>query len=256
MSAYIEVNHVQKSFGRAEKQLQVLDDVDFTVDEGEFICIVGGSGCGKSTLLRAVAGIDSEHGGEVVIDAKKIERPSKEIGVVFQEPRLFPWLTAEQNIAYALDGAGKAEKKEKVSQNINLVGLSDFAESYPAQLSGGMAQRVSIARALVNRPKVLLLDEPFGALDAFTKIQMQNELLKIQRQEKTTMIMVTHDIEEAVYLSDRIIAMSAKPGRVKKIVHNELPRPRDRNSYEFTMIKKKIYEEFFHDAKLQPEYII
>ena len=256
MSAYIEINHLQKSFGNADKRLEVLENVDFDVNKGEFICIVGSSGCGKSTLLRALAGIDTKHGGDVIIDGRKINKPSKEIGVVFQEPRLFPWLTVEQNISYALDGVSKEEKQKNIAQHINLVGLSDFAKSYPAQLSGGMAQRVSIARSLVNKPKVLLLDEPFGALDAFTKIQMQNELLKIQRREKTTMIMVTHDIEEAVYLSDKIVAMSAKPGRVKEIVHNELPRPRDRNSYEFTLIKKKIYEEFFHDAKLQPEYII
>ena len=254
--SYIEIKHLKKTFGRDKAKLQVLSDVNFDVAEGEFICIVGGSGCGKSTLLRAIAGIDSDHGGNVLIDAKQVLRPSNKIGVVFQEPRLFPWLSVQKNIAYALNDVNRSEQDERVRQHIALVGLTDFAKAYPAQLSGGMAQRVSIARALVNRPKVLLLDEPFGALDAFTKIKMQKELLKIQRQQKTTMILVTHDIEEAVFLSDRIIVMSAKPGRVKKIVHNELPRPRDRNSCEFTLLKKKIYEQFFNDVKPQPEYVI
>lgn len=257
MEAYIEVSHIGKAFNNGGQSLQVLEDIDFTVKQGEFICIVGQSGCGKSTLLRAIAGIDTQHTGFVRVQDRDVEKPSRHIGVIFQESRLFDWLTVEQNIGFALNGIGKQEKNKIVQQNIDAVGLTGFEKSYPYQLSGGMAKRVSIARALVNQPDVLLLDEPFGALDAFTKIQMQHNMLELQAKYKTTMILVTHDIEEAVYLSDRIVVMSRKPGRVKNIVLNTLPRPRDRNSYDFTLLKKKIYNEFFDDQPVpKPEYCI
>lgn len=257
MGQYIEVSHIGKSFTNGGKRLQVLEDIDFTVKQGEFICIVGQSGCGKSTLLRAIAGIDTKHTGYVRIQDKDVERPSRHIGVIFQESRLFDWLTVEQNIGFALNGVSKAEKKELVQQNIDAVGLKGFETAYPYQLSGGMAKRVSIARALVNKPDVLLLDEPFGALDAFTKIQMQLNMLELQAKYKTTMILVTHDIEEAAFLADRIVVMSRKPGRVKTIIPNTLARPRDRNSYDFTLLKKKIYNQFFDDQPVpKPEYCI
>ena len=257
MSAYIEVSHIGKAFTNSGKSLQVLEDIDFTVNQGEFICIVGQSGCGKSTLLRAIAGIDTKHTGSVRVLDKDVEKPSRHIGVIFQESRLFDWLTVEQNIGFALNGVGTREKQAIVQQNIDAVGLKGFEKAYPYQLSGGMAKRVSIARALVNNPDVLLLDEPFGALDAFTKIQMQHNMLELQAKNKTTMILVTHDIEKAVYLADRVIVMSRKPGRVKTVVHNTLARPRDRNSYDFTLLKKKIYNEFFADQNApKPEYCI
>lgn len=247
---YIRINHLSKTFGKGEKELHVLDDIDFNVRQGEFICIVGGSGCGKSTLLRAIAGIDSNHEGTVTIKDVVVTKPEKERGMVFQEHRLFPWLTVEQNVGFALNNLNRQEKKKLVEEHIELVELSGFKQAYPHQLSGGMAQRISIARALVNQPEVLLLDEPFGALDAFTKMQMQIELLYIKKKEGTTMILVTHDIEEAVFLADRIVVMSAKPGRIKSIVNDDLPRPRNRNSIEFMELRKRIYNELFED----PDY--
>ena len=206
---------------------------------------MGSSGCGKSTLLRAICGLDADHEGTVWIDGTEITGPNKHRGMVFQEHRLFPWLTVSQNVGYALNDISKEEKQEKVKQYIELVGLNGFENSYPRELSGGMAQRAGIARALVNNPSVLFLDEPFGALDAFTKISMQKELKRIQKRSHTTMLLVTHDIDEAVYLADQIIVMSERPGRIQRIVPVQLPEPRDRNSYEFVEIRKIIYNEFF-----------
>lgn len=254
--SYLNVSKLNKYFEQNGERMQVLNDINFTLDQGEILCIVGASGCGKSTLLRAIAGLDPDHEGSVVINKKEITRPDKERGIVFQEHRLFPWLTVEQNICYALNGISKKEKKELAKQYIDLVGLNGFEKSYPKQLSGGMAQRAGIARALVNHPEVLLLDEPFGALDTFTKIQMQNELKRIQKKSKTTMVMVTHDIEEAVYLADRIIVLSSRPGRIKRQVKVELSVPRNRNSYEFLQIRKKIYNEFFETEQIQEDYSI
>ena len=172
-------------------------------------------------------------------------KPEKTRGIVFQEHRLFPWLTVEQNVAFALNGVEKKEKKRLVQKYIDLVDLTGFEKTYPRNLSGGMAQRAGIARALVNQPETILLDEPFGALDAFTKIAMQEELKKIQKRSGVTTVVVTHDIEEAVFLADKIIILSARPGRIKRTVEVTLPEPRDRNSDEFTRIKRDIYGEFF-----------
>ena len=246
-NAYISVSNISKTFERKGERVKALDDVSFTVDKGNIVCIVGASGCGKSTLLRAIAGLDPVHEGTVTIDGKEVTRPQKTRGVVFQEHRLFPWMTVEQNIDFALGGRSGEEKRNITKRNIELVGLSGFEKSYPKQLSGGMAQRAGIARALANDPDVLLLDEPFGALDTFTKIAMQNELKRIQRQSGTTMIMVTHDIDEAVYLSDKVIVLSSRPGKIKRTVSVDLSVPRDRNSYEFLQIRKLIYDEFFTD---------
>ena len=246
---YIIVEGLHKYFSqRGSEQMHVLDDINFSVKKGEVICIVGSSGCGKSTLLRAICGLDANHEGVVMIDGKEVTGPDRHRGMVFQEHRLFPWLTVSQNIGYALNGIPKEEKKKRVHQYIELVGLTCFEKAYPGELSGGMAQRAGIARALVNNPSVLFLDEPFGALDAFTKISMQEELKRIQKQSHTTMLLVTHDIDEAVYLGDRIIVMSERPGRIKRVVPVELPEPRDRNSYEFVEIRRIIYNEFFSGA--------
>ncbi len=256
MSDYIKVSDVSRKFFQNGKQLNVLDDISFDVKKSEFICIVGSSGCGKSTLLRILSGLDSHHGGEVDIDGKKIEKPAKERGFVFQEARLFPWLSVKDNIIFALDEGTKKEKEERALAAIKLVGLTGFENAYPKELSGGMAQRTNIARALVNNPSVLFLDEPFGALDAFTKICLQNELLRIKEEENTTMIMVTHDIEEAVYLSDRIIVLGKNPGRIRDIVEVDLPRPRDRNNVFFTETKKKVYDYFFEPVEAVEDYVI
>ncbi len=261
--SYIQVQHLKRTFqkegekGRKQKEeLLVLDDINFSILKGEFICIVGGSGCGKSTMLRAMAGLDPDYEGNILIDGKEVRTPKKERGMVFQEARLFPWLTVEENVVFALNEGSPEEKKEKARKCLELVGLSGFEKSLPKQLSGGMAQRANIARALVNNPYILFLDEPFGALDAFTKIQLQNELLNIKNKEKSTMIMVTHDIEEAVYLADRIIVMDKNPGRIKNIEIVDLPRPRNRNDYDFVRIRQKIYSYFFQRKEIQEEYNI
>ena len=261
---YIQVHDLKRTFQKQtgsglkkqKEELLVLNNINFSVLKGEFICIVGGSGCGKSTLLRAMAGLDADYEGSIQIDGKEVRSPKKERGVVFQEARLFPWLTVEDNVIFALNEGTTAEKKQKAKECLNLVGLSGFEKSLPKELSGGMAQRTNIARALVNNPYILFLDEPFGALDAFTKIQLQNELLNIKKKEKSTMIMVTHDIEEAVYLADRIIVMDRNPGRIKDIVTVNLPRPRNRNDYDFVRIRQKIYSYFFQGKVVQEEYNI
>ncbi len=253
---YLKLEHVNKFYEKDGAAFQVLDDISFDVKEGEFICIVGASGCGKSTLLRAIAGLDPKHEGSISLNGEAITRPEKTRGMVFQEHRLFPWLTVEKNIGYVLNSGSKAQKKALVQEHIELVGLKGFEKAYPKQLSGGMAQRAGIARALVNQPEILLLDEPFGALDAFTKIQMQKEVKRIQKQDGKTMILVTHDIDEAVFLADRIIVMSARPGRIKKIVNVELPEPRNRNTIDFLDIRKIIYNEFFEDQEIDIDFVI
>ena len=253
----IEIENLNKSFELDNSNsLQVLNNISFSVKKGEFICIVGGSGCGKSTLLRTIAGLDIEHEGKLLVKEQEISGPSKSRGLVFQEARLFPWMTVEQNVLFALDDGTKEEKQKKVKEILELVHLSDFANAYPKELSGGMAQRANIARALVDNPPVLLLDEPFGALDAFTKIQLQDELLSIKEKEGTTMIMVTHDIEEAVYLADRVIVLSERPGKIKEIVEIDLPRPRSRNEFYFVKKKKKIFDYFFEDKEVVEDYVI
>ncbi len=253
----IDIENLNKTFElENSNRLQVLDDISFSVKKGEFICIVGGSGCGKSTLLRTIAGLDLDHEGKLLVNNTEITGPSKSRGLVFQEARLFPWMTVEQNVLFALDNGTKGEKHKRVNEVLELVHLSDFANSYPKELSGGMAQRANIARALVDNPPVLLLDEPFGALDAFTKIQLQDELLSIKEKEKTTMIMVTHDIEEAVYLADKVIVLSERPGKIKEIVEVDLPRPRSRNKFDFVKKKKKIFDYFFEDKEIVEDYVI
>lgn len=254
---YISVKNLNKSFlDNQQQELTVLKDINFDVKQGEFICIVGGSGCGKSTLLRTLVGIDGDYEGEVLIDGQPVAAPSKNRGLVFQEHRLFPWLTVEQNVLFALDEGTKEEKKQKTEECIELVGLKGFEHAFPKALSGGMAQRANIARALVNNPPILFLDEPFGALDAFTKIQLQNELLNIKHEEGSTMMLVTHDIEEAVYLADRIIVLSDRPGTIKDIVTVDLPHPRNRSDYHFVELRKRIYSYFFNSNEVQEDYSI
>lgn len=250
------INHLNKNFNVDGKSVNILNDINLSINEGEFIAIVGHSGCGKSTLLKIIAGLLDYDDGNVILDDKKITKPDIDRGMVFQEHRLFPWLTIKENLAIGLDKLDKKEKEEIISDHLKLVDLEGFGNVYPHQLSGGMSQRAAIARALVNAPKVLLLDEPFGALDALTKITLQDEILKIWEKEKKTMIMVTHDIEEAVYLADRIVVMSARPGRIKEIVNVNLGRSRDRGSVDFARIKKRILAHFFEDKSPTLEYNI
>lgn len=254
----IEIRNVKKVFPIKNSSIEVLKNVDLKIADGEIVSIVGGSGCGKSTLLRIISGLDKATDGEVIIDGKKVDGSSKkDIGVVFQEPRLFPWSTVEKNIEFGItDKLTKEEKKERVKYYIDLVGLAGFENALPHQLSGGMQQRVNIARSLINEPKALLLDEPFGALDAFTKINLQNEVLKIWEQKKTTLIIVTHDIDEAIYMGNRVVVMSSKPGVVKKEIPVELPRRRNRTGTDFAYIRRKIFAEFFEETEELAEYVI
>lgn len=236
----LEIRHLNKTFHTAGSVTPVLDGVNLTIDEHEFIAIIGPSGCGKSTLLKIVAGLDVEHEGDVLLAGKPIEGPSKQKGFIFQEHRLFPWLTVEKNIAADLRLKDPAVR-QRVQDMIQLVRLDGFEKAYPRQLSGGMSQRVAIARALMREPQVLLLDEPFGALDAFTRNHMQEVLLDIWRRNRTTMLLVTHDIDEAVFLSTQIVVMDARPGRVKAVIPNELPYPRNRVSTAFQDLRTRVF---------------
>lgn len=234
--------HLSKHFTLDGALLEVINDLNLEIAEGEFVAIVGTSGCGKSTLLRLLLGLDSEFSGEISIDGQPVVGIGSERGIVFQEHRLFPWLTVSENIGLALDNEplGVEQKRERIGAILKLVGLEKFRRAYPHQLSGGMAQRVAIARGLVANPRLLLLDEPFGALDALTRQQIQDELLKIYERKRITTILVTHDVEEAVYLADRVVILEPRPGRIKDIVDINLPRPRQRSGYEFYRLKEQL----------------
>ena len=250
------IEGVSKTYQQKEGTVLALADIDLSIAKGEFVSIVGGSGCGKSTLLRIIAGFETEYQGRVTLSGQAIQKPGLDRGMVFQEHRLLPWLTVEQNIALGLNGMTDEQVQQRIDEHLELVGLIGFAKAYPGQLSGGMSQRVAIARALANQPQILLLDEPFGALDALTKIQMQNEALRIWQAEKMTMILVTHDIDEAIFLGDRVVVMSARPGTIKTIVPIHLPRPRDRTSADFMALRRTIYGEFFTQAKTEVDFAI
>jgi len=245
----IDIQNLHKHYNVKGKTLHVLDNISLSIKPGEFISIVGSSGCGKSTLLRLLIGLESGYEGQLLLDGQPIKGTSLERGIVFQEHRLFPWLTVEQNVALGLLNATgtQASKDKSVQEHIDLVGLKGFEKAYPYQLSGGMSQRVAIARALVNRPEVLLLDEPFGALDALTRTRLQQELQRIWQAEGITAILVTHDVEEAVYLGDRVVVMQPRPGRIKRIVDVPLARPRDRIAPDFVTIKDDVLSEFSHE---------
>ena len=252
----IVTSGVGKRFGSNGGAVIALQGIDVTVRPGEFLSIIGGSGCGKSTFLRIVAGLEASDAGQVTIDGVAVGRPGLDRGMMFQDCRLLPWLTVEQNLAFALTRVPKGEAGARIADAIQLVGLAGFERAYPNQLSGGMAQRVAIARVLVNKPRVLLLDEPFGALDALTRIQMQQELLRVWESERSTVILVTHDIDEAVFLGDRVAIMSNRPGTIRRFVDVDLPRPRDRGGDSFVAVRKQIYAEFFTVAEAEVEYAI
>ena len=224
----------------------MLDNIQLDIAPGEFISIVGASGCGKSTLLRLILGLDEEYDGRILINGKPIAGTGLERGIVFQDHRLFPWLNVEQNVAVGLKNSplSSAEKRDTVREHIELVGLQDFIDAYPHQISGGMAQRVAIARGLVNRPSVLLLDEPLGALDALTRARLQGELQNIWAKEKITMILVTHDVDEAVFLGDRVVVMQPNPGRIRRILDVDLPRPRNRSDSRFIALRDDVLSDF------------
>jgi sulfonate transport system ATP-binding protein len=256
-SHIIKISHLTKAFQNGKSKIEALQDINLEINRGEFVSIIGASGCGKSTLLRIIGGLDGEYKGKVLFDNKPITAPSRQRGFIFQDIRLLPWLTVEENIKFSMPNDLPISKINNiVSEKLKIVNLKGFEKSYPKQLSGGMAQRVAIARALANQPKILLLDEPFGALDAITKIKLQEEMLRIWEREKITMILVTHDIDEAVYLGERVVVMSNRPGRIQKIYDIKLPNPRSRISHEFNIQKEIIYKEFFGDVEAPFAYSI
>jgi len=259
MVGEIKAESLTKRFSQNDvEDVTALNGVDLTIQAGEFVSLIGPSGCGKSTLLRLIAGLISANEGTIYLDKDLIQSPSCERGLVFQDPNLFPWLNIYENVAFGLRLRRQYRgNKTKVDEFLELVGLSDFKKSFPHQLSGGMAQRAALARALINTPKVLLLDEPFGALDAFTRMNMQDELLRIWKEQGTTMVMVTHDVDEAIYLSDRVIVMSPRPAKIEKSIDIKLFRPRARSSPEFLALRSEILKILDFGGKvIEPNYYL
>lgn len=242
----VTIRDLSKSFALNGQRLNVLRDLNLDVGNGESLAIVGPSGCGKTTLLRILAGLEQPDAGGVLIDGTPVHGVGTERAIIFQEPRLLPWLSVLGNVAFGLEvrGTPKASAEARALHYIRLVGLGDFEAAFPRQLSGGMAQRVGIARALTVQPEILLLDEPLGALDAMTKLTMQEELSRIWREEQVTMILVTHDLEEAIYLADRVLVLPKEKGAVARLIDVKLPRPRDRNESGFVSMRRKLMAEF------------
>jgi NitT/TauT family transport system ATP-binding protein len=246
----LSIRNLQKRFGINGSAHLVFDGVSLDVHRREFICVIGPSGCGKSTLIRIVAGLDESTGGEMLLDGKAVAGPGPDRGMVFQSYTLFPWRTVRQNVMFGLEMRGKAQSTAEVEarQWLDMVGLSRFENAYPHELSGGMKQRVAIARALANEPRILIMDEPFGALDAQTRCQMQSYLLQIWKKVDVTILFITHDLDEAAYLADRIVVMGSNPGRVVEVIENPVPRPRSAAQFlspEFLALKRRL-EELIH----------
>ncbi|EKW1652587.1 TPA: ABC transporter ATP-binding protein [Klebsiella oxytoca] len=242
----VTVRDLTKKYYLNQQALTVLEGLNLDIHPGKCLAIVGASGSGKTTLLRILAGLENPDKGHVQIDGKIVKGVGVERAVIFQEPRLLPWLTVLENVAFGLEVRGEAKKTSKASalRYLDLVGLSDFCEAYPRQLSGGMAQRVGIARALAVRPKILLLDEPLGALDAMTKISMQEELARIWHEEQVTMVIVTHDLEEAIFMGDQVLVLPKLREGKPRIINVDLPRPRDRTKSGFVAYREELMKEF------------
>jgi sulfonate transport system ATP-binding protein len=233
----LSIEHVGKTYPGG---VRALDGVSFAVQPGEIVAVVGGSGCGKSTLLRLVSGLDKPSQGAVLLDGLAVTGPHEKIGIVFQEPRLLPWLTVADNVGFGLEGRPRGERSRRVAAQLGRVGLSEKSGVWPRQVSGGQAQRTAIARALVTRPEVLLLDEPFSALDAFTRVDLQDHLLDLWADTRPTLVVVTHDVEESIVLADRVVVMRPRPGRVHEEIAIDLPRPRDRQSAVYDFAKRRV----------------
>lgn len=237
---YLEVKAVEKVFTLEGEALTALKGVSFSVNAGSAVAVVGPSGCGKTTLLRLIAGLDFPERGALLLKGRPVVSPNEACGLVFQEPRLFPWLTVVENVAFSLRGLPRRDRMERAAAVLELVGLTPFAAAYPEGLSGGMAQRVALARALAPAPELLLLDEPFAALDALIRGRLQSHLVHLWQATGCTLLFVTHDIEEAVYLAGEIVVLTARPGRVKEVVRIDLPYPRDRTAPDFAALRRRI----------------
>jgi NitT/TauT family transport system ATP-binding protein len=242
-TAKLQAEHIHMVFTRDGKSTSVLNDISLTVTEGEFVCLLGPSGCGKSTLLSTMAGFLSPTSGEITIDGEAVHGPDPRRIFVFQERGVFPWLTVEGNIAFGLFHLPAAERRQRVAHYIKMVGLEGFEKAYPPALSGGMKQRLEVARALAVNPDMLFLDEPFGALDSITRLVMRGELLRIWQAERKTIIFVTHDIDEAVQLADRVVVMSARPATIQQIVDIDIPHPRDISSPRYLELRDGIFQQ-------------
>ncbi|WP_175910251.1 MULTISPECIES: ABC transporter ATP-binding protein [unclassified Burkholderia] len=262
----LDVRHVGKRFATPQGECVALDDISFRTHRREFVCVIGPSGCGKSTLIRILAGLEAQTSGEVLLDGKPVQGPGADRGMVFQGYTLFPWLTVKKNVMFGLrmNGSSGSEAEREALQWLDLVGLTRFADVYPHQLSGGMKQRVAIARALANRPRILLMDEPFGALDAQTRARMQTHLLDIWRNIDVTILFITHDLDEAIFLADRILVLKANPGGVQELIEVPVARPRDYsqvNTPEFVATKARLEalihpkEEVADDEGVKPHMI-
>ena len=248
----VHIDHVVKKFNGRNGEMVALNGVDMDIHENEFICVVGPSGCGKSTLLNIIGGLDTPTEGHVYVDGKEVEGPGPDRGIVFQQYALFPWLTVEKNVQFGLKLQGKSQEEcDEISRKyLKMVELEQFAKSYPKELSGGMKQRVAIARAYAVDPKVLLMDEPFGALDAQTRTQLQQELLETWEKEQKTCFFITHDVEEAIILAQKVVIMCARPGRVKEIVDIDIPYPRDQATKmtpRFLELKNHIWNQVYQE---------
>lgn len=251
----LEVNGLQKEFATPQGSVTALRNINFKTYKREFVCVIGPSGCGKSTLIRILAGLESKTGGQVLLDGKEVSGPGPDRGMVFQGYTLFPWLTVKRNVMFGLQlaGRGRTVAEDEARQWIDLVGLGKFENSYPHQLSGGMKQRVAIARALANQPRILLMDEPFGALDAQTRARMQAYLMEIWQNIDVTILFITHDLDEAIYLADRILVLKAHPGEVQEIIEVPVPQPRSPEqllSPEFLATRKRL-EELIHPPQAE-----
>ena len=243
METKLSARDVTMVFARDGKSMPVLNNINLDVGEGEFVCILGPSGCGKSTLLSTIAGFLSPTSGEIRIDGQAVSGPDPRRIFVFQERGVFPWLTVEGNIAFGLSRLSRQERQERIAHYVKLVGLEGFEKAYPTELSGGMKQRLEVARALAVNPDMLLLDEPFGALDSITRLTMRRELLRIWKAERNTIIFVTHDIDEAVQLADRVAVMSGRPARIQQIVNIDIAHPRDISSPRYLELRNGIFEQ-------------
>ena len=258
--ALVQVEEVSKRYRNAatKEMFTSLKNVSLETDTNEFVCLLGPSGCGKSTLLKLIAGLQKADSGRITVEGNEVRKPDGSVGVVFQDYALFPWRTVRRNISIGLDvkHIPKSEQNDKVDWAIKLVGLEKFANYYPHQLSGGMKQRVAIARALVLDSKIMLMDEPFGALDAFTRMNLQDDLIELWQKQKFAAIFVTHDVDEAVYLADKVIVMTPSPGEIKKVFSIELARPRVRTSADFNMYRSEILKQYGYVDKNAVEYQI